>query len=45
MTKISKPLTIHLLHLSSTDVESSVDLCLLLSKLNNQLLAFADVEQ
>ncbi len=40
-----EPETVHLLHLSSTDVDRGVCLCLLFSKINDQLLGFVDVEQ
>ena len=40
-----EPKTVHLLYLSSIDVDRDLCLCLLYSKINNQLLEFTDVEQ
>ena len=51
MTKVlsdgnsKEPKTVELLHLSSTDADRAVCLCLLLSYINNELLGFTDVQQ
>ncbi len=40
-----EPVTVHLLHLRSTNVDRAVCLCLFFNKINNQPLGFSDVEQ
>lgn len=42
---VTRTSSCHLRHLSSTDVHLSVCLCLLVSKINSQLLGFDEVEQ